>query len=312
MTAFHMPELMDAVRLPDHNQVASRIKDLVINQLVATDERVKIHKTEYFNHSFVPDLVLSWQDQEGRHLFLRPETRPELLVDDLRISGDLHPIYFSLTDIDTDSAREHRAELEIMSAQSDTLVTDSDGLDRLISSRRENPIAQLASSAALQGARGVLDAPRAVLVARAVTDGLNAASNVDQTGAAAASQTISSMFDSRRSSQLNRLLLAVWTGSGGSASQFPVPINSISGLDEESIDYLLRLNLIDDEEFWRRIGRQLRLGHLSSLRIEDDSPNFQMLVNANIDVLAARTCRVEPVVPTLMDPDPESADHPLQ
>jgi hypothetical protein len=36
------------------------LKGAVREQLQATDNRVRVDLTDHFNHSFVPDLVLSW------------------------------------------------------------------------------------------------------------------------------------------------------------------------------------------------------------------------------------------------------------
>lgn len=302
MTAFFESEMLEAVSLSDHRAAISRVKDIVIRQLVATDERVSIHKTEYFNHTFVPDLVLKWErDPDQRFLFLRPNADPDVLLDDIGRIGDINPIYFTLDNIDRYAKSERRGDLQNLTRESETLVTDSQSIDTLIRARDEDPVARLASSVVLQGARGLLNQEETNRVSRAVTDGMRSASEVDTEGARFASQTISRSFDAKRSASLNRLLQAVWIGSGGSASNFPGRVDASAGLDEVSISYLLGLELIDDIEFWRRLGRRLSLDLLSGIRIDHFSPNFQMLISANLDVLDARVCRVERPVQTLLD-----------
>ncbi len=289
MTGFSSADLNDAVHLPDHQDAVDRIKDLVIRQLVSTDGRASIKRTAYFNHSFVPDLVLAWQDErEDRYVFLRPEAEPESLAQDIQLSQDVHPIFYSLATIEEGRLTEPSDGIEIRSRRANSLVTDSS----LVVNRNEDPIVRLATSAVLQGARGILDGTRADVLSSALRKGMNAAAHVEPLATGRASETISEIFDAKRSLRLNQLLQAVWVGSGGDVSEFPGNADLSDGLDEEAISYLIRLDLIDDQEFWSRIGRRLSLDLLTRLAVEYPSPNFQMLVNSNLDIINGRVCRI--------------------
>ncbi|GAA3620897.1 hypothetical protein GCM10022267_03840 [Lentzea roselyniae] len=291
--------LFDALRSQDQLDGISRIKQVVINELRATDERVSIQKTDYFNHSFVPDMVLNWPgEKESRHLFLRPETTLADLQDDIALSSETRPIFFSLTGM-AGKPKGLLAQLDQTSHGADSLVTDSQGIQELISQRQEHPVVRLASSAVLQGARGLLDDDKSAAVAAALTSGLDAAAHVQRERTEAATRTIASTFDSTRSTRLNRLLQAVWIGSGGSASTFPGRYELAAGLDEDALSYLLQLEHVEDFEFWKRIGRRLTLATLSKIRIEHPSANFQALVTANLDVLNSKACRVSRTLPYL-------------
>jgi hypothetical protein len=302
LTEFGLAEFREAIALPNHYEVVDRVKDIVIRHLVSTDDRAVPRKTDYFNHSFVPDLVLKWRgESDERYVFLRPEVNATSMLDDIHLSRDMHPIYYSLAGIVRDDDGRLDNDVESVSREADSLVTDSAGLESLLTSRRQRPVVALATSAVLQGARGVFDEWQADVVSSALASGIDAASVVNAQRTGEASRTIEESFDAKRSSRLNRLLQAIWVGSGGVENEFPGSIDLSGGLDESAISYLLQIEPIDDQEFWWRIGRKLTLELLTRIRVEYPSPNFQMLVRSNLDVLDGRICRVTSLSPTLMD-----------
>ncbi|MCA1185907.1 hypothetical protein LCD36_05515 [Saccharopolyspora sp. 6T] len=299
MTAAYANALDEAVRLPEHSDAVNRIKQAVINEIRATDERIRIRTTDYFNHSFVPDLVLQWpKENEERIMFLRPDPNPGYIQEDIESAEDKNSIFYCLTNLGDDYRTTSEA-LHESSRQRQTLVTDPGGLAQLETQRRQNPAARLASTAVLQGARGLLDGVRAVSVSDAVTQGIDAASRTNTESTRRAVSTIGDAFDPSRSSRLIRLLQAIWVGAGGNSSSFPGGRDFTEGLDEEALSYLLNLDNIGDFKFWRRIGRTLSLEKLTGLQVDDYTGNFQLFVSANVDVLQAKVCRVVDVEPTL-------------
>lgn len=295
--------LEEAVRLPEHGDAVDRIKQAVINELRAADERVTIKKTEYFNHSFVPDLVLSWPKEDGqRIMFLRPDPNPGYIQEDIESSEDQNSIFYCLSTLG-EMYRPAAHTLHESSRGRQTLVTDPVGLSELESQRRQNPVTRLTSSAVLQGARGLLDQERVVSVSNAVTHGIEAASRLNTEITGNSVSILYDAFDPTRASRLSRLLQAVWVGAGGDSASFPGGLDFTEGLDEEALSYLLSLDHIGDFTFWRRLGRNLTLEKLARLRVDDSLENFQTFVNANVDVLQAKGCRVIDTQPTLATVD---------
>lgn len=307
MTTAYADALDEAVRLPEHSDAVDRIKQAVINEIRSTDDRIKIRTTDYFNHSFVPDLVLQWpRENEERIMFLRPDPNPNYIQEDIESSEDDNSIFYCLANLGG-GAKGASETLHEISRRRQSLVTDPVGLAQLETQRKQNPAARLASSAVLQGARGLLDERRAVSVSDAVTHGIDAASRTNMESTRHAVNTIGDAFDTSRSSRLIRLLQAIWVGAGGNASSFPGGRDFIEGLDEEALSYLLNLDNIGDFTFWRRIGRTLNLEKLTGLRVDDEAANFQLFVSANVDVLQAKVCRVVDVQPTLSSDEPISS-----
>lgn len=279
-----------AFDVPDPREAVNRIKNVVARELSQTDARAKVTKTDFFNHSFAPDIVLSWPNERERFVFLKSDTRPAVLRDDVAAIRKHDPIVFALDPVNEDPLNTE--EYQGSSHNDDTLLADSRGMEVLIESRFSEPVVGLASSAVLQGGRGLLTEREAEAMASSVAAGFNGAKQLDTSTTAAAVAQIAGHFDQRRTSRLLRFLGAVWVGSGGTAASFPGEQDIAGDLDGTALEFLMELPPIDDYEFWRRIGRPLTLESVSQLQVDDDSENLQHLLESNLDVLHARACRV--------------------
>ncbi|MGA5652652.1 hypothetical protein [Streptomyces seoulensis] len=282
--------LLAAFDVLDPREAVNRIKNVVARELAQTDTRATVTKTDFFNHSFAPDLVLSWPNERERFVFLKSDTRPAVLRDDVAAIRKHDPIVFALDPVDEDPLVTN--DYQSPALGDDTLLADTRGMEVLIESRFSEPIVGLASSAVLQGGRGLLTEREAEAMASSVAAGFSGAKQLDVGATAASVAQISGHFDQRRTSRLLRFLGAVWVGSGGTAASFPGEQDVAGDLDGTALEFLMELPPIDDFEFWRRIGRPLTLESISQLQVENDSENLQHLVESNLDVLHARACRI--------------------
>lgn len=156
MTTSHFSNALTAAfEAPDPRDAVSRIKDVVARELEETDSRAVVKKTDFFNHTFAPDLVLCWPGENERYVFLKSDTRPDVLRDDVNAVRKHNPIVFALDHVDAYSTDDVSLR---QSKTDDTLLADSRGMEILIQSRHANPVVGLASSAVLQG--GVACLPR--------------------------------------------------------------------------------------------------------------------------------------------------------
>jgi len=66
-------EILAALDIENPRNSVATVKSVVISQFEALDTRVKIKSTDYFNHTFAPDLVLSWpwDRMPERYVYLR-------------------------------------------------------------------------------------------------------------------------------------------------------------------------------------------------------------------------------------------------
>jgi hypothetical protein len=284
----------------DARENVRQIKRAVMDELHDTDPRVSIKNTDYFNHTYAPDLVLRWPtDNKERYLYIRTDPDPNRLSEDVACLGNEHPVLFSLQAVG--QGTNEAAALNRATAAKDVLVTDPNGLEVLVDNRRQHPVVQLASAALLQGGRGLIDQEHGRRIAEYFSEGFDAARRTEPELTARAAAAIDDSFDNRSSRRLGQFLQAVWVGSGGLPTTFPGRSDLSSDLSDEGFRFLLELAEFDDSEFWRRVGRQLTIERLAQMEVDVSSPNFQHLVNSNLDVLWARICRIVQTGATLFE-----------
>lgn len=266
------------------------VKLAIINELRAADAGLEVEYTDYFNHSFVPDLILRWPGQgDARELFIRADTNPAHLAEDISLVPDRRPIFFGLTAVT--EAASGNSMVFAASRDAGALVTDADGVEGFIERKRANPLMGLASTAVLQGGRGVFDQENASGVATALEEGFASAKAGRGEETANAAALIPSLLDGNRASRLLHVMQALWVSSGASAANFPAALQP-GRLDDSSLLYLLALDPIDDVEFWRNLSADLTLDQLAGLQVERPNENLQLLIRANLDRLHARAARV--------------------
>jgi hypothetical protein len=295
-------EIFEALRSAGADNPAANIsfiKSLIVDNLRTADATVHVEVTDHFNHSFVPDMVLAWPGvPEKRQLFLRTGFDLPDLMADVDLLAKEKPILLPLSGVqDIDVGSEMPDVLSSHSTQHSTLITDPAGLQAFAERRTERPVVSLFSHALLQGGRGVLSLERAQQVSGVVGEGFDGAQHADFAATSTAVEATEALLDPPRASQMNRLLHAVWVGSGAPGTSFPGASGVTAVLDAEALRFVLGLDIPDDE-FWRRLGQGLTTGRLCELGDAPPSDNFQRLLMGNAHRLQAKACRVSGPVRT--------------
>ena len=274
----------------------AKIKAAAIRQLETLDGRMSIHSTEYFNHSFTPDLVLRWPKGSGseRYVYMRSSSRDDVLFDDVARLGELHPILLELVPLQRHVHQEGTDSIDRLAHDNDTLVTDPAALARIGEAKRLRPVTGLFSAALAQGGRGLLDDNGAGEASDAIEQGFNGARQIDAESVSRAAATANDRLSTRFSERFNRLLQATWIASGGRAELFPNNQLSLTvGVDDDALEYLLDLEPIMDPDFWRGIGRNASISQIGKLFPRHPNANLQLLIKANLDRFNVRSCRVQ-------------------
>jgi hypothetical protein len=291
MTAF-LEALRDAT---SDNPAAniSFIKRLMVEQLRSADATVTVEVTDHFNHSFVPDMLLRWPGvPEKRQVFLRTGFDLPDLMADVELLAKEKPILVPLSGVQGSRGEAELPDvLGVRSAEHSTLITDPEGLQAFGDVRRERPVISLFSHALLQGGRGVLSSEQAQEVSEVVGEGFDGAQRANFEATDSAVRATEVLLDSQRASQMNRLLHAVWVGSGAPGTAFPGASGVTATLDAEALRFVLSLD-IPDNDFWRRLGSGITTGRLCELVEAAPSDNFQRLLAGNAHRLQAKACRV--------------------
>jgi hypothetical protein len=286
--------ISSALELDRSSDSADAIKAAVTNELQSLDPRLVIVPTDYFNHSFVPDLVATWPDtadKAERYIYLKFNSDLGYLFDDISLVQDKHPIIFGLAPM----ARQEPAELSKITEvarRHDTLVTDPRGIQTLVE-KRSGRFLELVSTVFTQGGRGLLDEPAAAVTVDVLDAGYEGARTTRAEQTKRASDVAEELFTYSHAGKIIRLLQAVWVGSGGHLEDFPGRRELGNEVPDDALQFLLQLDEIRDDDFWYRIGRQLTVAQLSRLSLPAGSPNLDRLMQVSAGLYWARWCRVK-------------------
>ncbi|MDR8409769.1 hypothetical protein MTP10_13590 [Nonomuraea sp. 3-1Str] len=271
-------------------QNMASIKNAVIERIKETDAGVAIESTEYFNHTFAPDLVLRWPtDRSTRHVYLRTSTNLNYLREDIAVVSGVGPIFMPLLPLVPGNGGE---DLDREASESNTLVADPPTVVAFGSASRERSIRNLVSRAVLQGGRGYVTKQRARATSHTIGLGFVGAQKANSYITRRAIDVAAVLMDIHRADQLTRLLHAIWLGSGAPASDFPGTTAITAILDASALRLLLDIAITEDSEFWRRIGANLTLERLCEADVPATSDGLQQLILANLDRLRARSCQI--------------------
>ena len=285
-------EIVSHLSADDPAQNISKIKAAVVGELKNADSQVHVEVTDHFNHSFVPDLVLSWPGvSESRHVFLRTSFDVPDLLRDVDVLSQQQPILMPLARV-TDTSDSIQGPLRMATRARRILVTDPYGLEALQSEIELQPVVSLFSHAVLQGGRGLVSSERARQASNQVGAGFAGAQTADLETTIVAVETADELLDSHRASQVNRLLHAIWVGSGAPGTTFPGAAGVTAILDAQSLRFILELPEVNDSGFWARLGRGLTTERLCELGDFPAAENLQRLLDGNAHRLYAKACRV--------------------
>lgn len=274
------------------------IKTAVLDEVRAADPAVTVRTTDYFNHSFAPDMVLTWPNGlRERLLYVRPSASPGRLLKDLETVARHRPMVFTLQDLtdrqqsESSAAKAVVTRLDQAANQSETWITDPSGIAAISTLRGNNPVVSLLSQALVRGGKGVTNSREVADFTTKARGGFEAAINQQAEPTRSAVNAIQRHLDTVQSGHLTRLLRAVWEGNGGSLSNFPSAVD-VGALTDDDLTYLLGATDDAPREFWRRIGRTVTTEQLGRVRVQDPSPSLHALVSANLDNLQAKGLRV--------------------
>lgn len=141
------------------------VKEAVRDALVTLDPTVSIEDTHYFNHSAVPDFMLSWGKSTTRPLFVRRSFEEIAYGHDVDRLSSVRPVILSAQDGPRESDRApylHERIAETAGEGPGTLIASSGALDQLMPNEGKptSPLAGLLNSQVLPVAKGVLDEAR--------------------------------------------------------------------------------------------------------------------------------------------------------
>ncbi|MFQ6398969.1 hypothetical protein ACLMAJ_36725 [Nocardia sp. KC 131] len=157
--------LRTAMDTTDGIAYIDRVKAVVRSQLQELDSTAKIEDTLYYNHSAIPDFVLSWPGERGkRRVYLRDSYSSILAGDDTSYLKKLEPVLLALDSADGAQEVEQINLRTSPGASARTLVTDVDAVEVIAggeSPASSSPLNSLVRANFVRGGRGYVDHDRA-------------------------------------------------------------------------------------------------------------------------------------------------------
>lgn len=196
-------QIRDGLFDPSPRESIFRVKAAVANELAALDDTAQIRSTDFFNHTFAPDFVMTWPDKVERPVFLRMSYDLDALVEDVALIDAKDPFIFGLTP-NEGTATDERIDEAV--EETGAMFTEPDALERLIERKKTDSTANMLSNAIAQGGRGTFVGDEAVEFAEVVSRGFEAAADVKADGTAEAISEIEDRLGSTQAWRMNRVL----------------------------------------------------------------------------------------------------------
>ncbi|GAA4413813.1 hypothetical protein ACFQV2_37070 [Actinokineospora soli] len=285
-----------ALELSQPQAAIDGVKAAVTDELKALDPKIEVVRTDYFNHTYIPDLVIRWPRESStfeRYVYLRSNSDIDYLAEEVGIVSENKPIVFGLDTFP--AAGPTSPEMRRLSQSlrhSDTLVTDADSLS-VFARNDSSRFRQLTSSAITKGGRGVIDEQTATSASEDLDAGFDGAMRVDRESTSRGVSTLDLLLAPQFSNRISRLLQAIWVGAGGRLEDYPGKTSLTAEISDDSLQFLFDLDVeIVNAEFWGRVGRFVELEQLSRLLLPNGSSNFTRFMKVNHNNMWARCCRL--------------------
>lgn len=260
------------------------LKERVANDIEAMDPTVTVKFTDYFNHSYVPDMVVSWAKNEAaREVYLRGSIEGAIIAGDLVGHGEEGPMIVSVGDKRAAEVMRDEPKLAArvrkqVRRSPHALLTEIPALTALKAGDDSgSPLQKIVRTSVVRGARGILD-----------EDSANQLTSVASPGdAAQVDQVISSLFVEREAAQIQRVGALVTLGTRGADDDNSLPEGEemLSATELQAyLPWVLRQeNRTASPTFWRWLGSQFDLGTLQSLAPSLKDVDLTPLVHANLE-----------------------------
>lgn len=257
-----------ALDTTDAQEAGYRVHQVVAQEMSSLDPTAKTEITGYFNHSYVPDLVMQWgkgREAFERPVFLRHSLRSSRASGDLANfdRNDLTAFYLSLSPEEPEEETQQVRARANENRESRVLVTTVPALDDLTpTTPSPDPVLGLVRSSIVRSAKGAIvesDVENLVLPRDR---------QIEQDELAAFSETVASVFTEDAVLRINRVFGIVEQALADDPS---VEALLLSGQLSESeirelVPYLLGLEGVTrDRDFWVAVAGLIDLTEIERM-----------------------------------------------
>jgi hypothetical protein len=255
---------------------------LVAEELSDLSPGATVKRTEYFNHSWVPDLVVHGAAEAERHVYLRFGVKDRSFCADLEALSSEAPFFFDLAEaagegvpVGADGTIDVRDALDAFDANG-VLVSELGAVNELTDKVEEDRTMRSATSRVLEGGRGFIDAEAVGDLSGAWVAASAAVEDASASRLRSALNRIEEFLSGESASALEDDVRTKWIAGGHDAELFPG--RELWNLSERSPWEIARLVLamIDDgdgitADQWKSVAEAVSmnaLGHELSVQGE--------------------------------------------
>lgn len=332
--------LRSAADVHDGLKYIDRVKTVVRRQLSDVDPAAKIEDTHYFNHSAIPDFVVTWPGERGeRGVYLRDSYASIAAGEDARYLDDSDPMLLSLETVRADARREltgSASDLEGSAQQTEeaaestvfafgpmtgesgemaetaagprgrALLTDVLAVEMIADAvgPDSSPMASLVKANLIRGGRGLVDEARAGVLIEA-SAGLLAEGG-------AVGDLIETTFMEDAATRISRTALLISLAMNTRGRALDDALKAIGGrLSIAELRVLLPWLLTQPAaagnlDFWRYVGKLTQFKDIEDIGNEFEGLDLTPLIVANADQWVAKWAYVGLAAPR-DDAEPELA-----
>ncbi|MCP9624291.1 hypothetical protein FOH10_18915 [Nocardia otitidiscaviarum] len=305
MTSETEVELEDALQVEDSAESVRRVKDIVSAALLVADPSVRVTRTEYFNHTYVPDLVVEWPSRGVdclRRVYLRATQDPEQIEIDVKMHESSSSVFVHLSALlpTPGVAVAGLADLSDTAKSTQSLVTQVGSFEQLAKYSLA-PGARLLPPSVLRGGCGLLEADHAAATAQTVSRGFAGAIEADRETTQSALEAIESVLAPAAATEVTSVLETMWVASGAPIHSFPRRNDrdwndrywDDPHLSPDRLRSLLRAVPPGLSDFWQKVGHRITLESFDGLNIVgEDRTALQSIMQSALRNITARTCRI--------------------
>jgi len=295
---------------PIQDSYAADIKNLVQQRLEDSNRGAKVERTPYFNHSSIPDFVVSWgKPGYPRDIFLRGSYAAIVAAREAGRRREGDPVFMSLDNRKEFSLAGHDYDrisiAQTVSAGDGMLITDLKAFSTATAEPEPSgdffPLQELVRVNFVRGGRGLFDDEQVNLLVDEEA-ALQGTSLIDQVAAS---------FTEETQDKFRRAAVLIDLSQDIPSDDFLDQLHLLRGrLTREEVRSLLPWILRNAQvgpraELWRRLGELLDLELLESESDALQDLDFTPLIEANVSRLLATRAYAG------LNPDPDAEQAPI-
>lgn len=273
------------------DEYADRVKKLIASKIHELDREAHVEDTHYFNHSAIPDFVVTWSGEKtARDFFLRGSYAAILTSKDVEATSSGDPVFMSLDANQDFTTEQPPISPEMIKAEpsksSHTLLTDVRALGEILEPKptQVTPLTQVVRSSFVRGGRGLIDEDRAETL---VSSGEK---HEDLSKAVRESFSEDVALRMERTATIVDLALDEAHGQLITPDALAKMTGRLSKSELQAIlPWLLKQDqTIRDTSFWRQFGAMTTLKDLEEISDELEDLDLGLLVLSNAGIWTAQ------------------------